>query len=160
MLKQPRGTNHFQFRFHQFGLGVGETGGAICSTAFFYFEGEAFCNRSLRRDLSLTHSVLAMQDARHETTTLSPNYFCGCFDRADGRMRDHSNVRSNRARWHMDKLARHRLDHQRRRYISRHVYGTKGRDLGQIYGHRRYDYNSRDSPVNGHPQKLQRARPV
>jgi hypothetical protein len=160
MLKQPSGTNHFQFRLHQLAFGVGGIIGGVWSTELFYFEGEALRNRSLRCDLSLTHSVFAMQDARHETTTFSPNYFCGCFDRADGRMRDHSNVRSSRARWHMDKLARHRLDDQRRRYISRHVYGTKGRDLGQIYGHRRYDYNSRDSPVNGHPQKLQRARPV
>ena len=43
-----------------------------------------------------------------------------------------------------------------------HVMATtpKGRDLGQIHSHRRYDYNSRDSPLNGHLQKLQRARPV
>ncbi len=35
MLKQPSGTNHFQFRFHQLRLGVGETAGCICSTATF-----------------------------------------------------------------------------------------------------------------------------
>src|SRR6266568_5315052 len=63
MLKQPSGTNHFQFRFHQFGFAVGEIGGGFCSTELFYFEREALCNRSLRCDLSLTHSVLAMQDA-------------------------------------------------------------------------------------------------
>src|SRR5437667_8312832 len=46
MLKQPSGTNHFQFRFHQFGFAVEEIGG-FCSTELFYFEREAFCNRSL-----------------------------------------------------------------------------------------------------------------
>src|SRR5436190_24006328 len=74
MLKQPTGTNHFQFRFHQLGFAVEESCGGFCSIELFYFEGEALCNRSLRCNLSLTHSVLAMQDARHETTTLSPNY--------------------------------------------------------------------------------------
>lgn len=64
MLKQPRGTNHFQFRFRQFGLGTEETGGGgVCSTELFYLEREAFCNRSLRSDLRLTGSVTAMQDA-------------------------------------------------------------------------------------------------
>src|SRR5438045_8358408 len=110
MLKQPRGTNHFQFRFHQFGLGVGETGGAICSTAFFYFEGEAFCNRSLRCDLSLTHSVLAMQDAGHETTTLPSNYFRRRFDCTHWRLRDDDTLRSSRPCCHVDKLARRRLE--------------------------------------------------
>ena len=51
MLKQPSGTNHFQFRFHQFGFGVEEIGG-FCSTKLFYFRREAVCNRSLRCDLA------------------------------------------------------------------------------------------------------------
>src|SRR5438876_10312347 len=38
MLKQPRGTNHFQFRFHQLGLGVRGTAGRSCSTRPFYVE--------------------------------------------------------------------------------------------------------------------------
>jgi hypothetical protein len=42
MLKQPNGTNHFQFRFHQFGLGVRETGGGFCSTAFSTSAAKAF----------------------------------------------------------------------------------------------------------------------
>jgi hypothetical protein len=44
MLKQPRGTNHFQCRFHQFGFDVDEIGGGFCSTEFFYFERQALCN--------------------------------------------------------------------------------------------------------------------
>jgi hypothetical protein len=38
MLKQPRGTNHFQFRFHQLGLGVRGIAGGSCSTRPFYVE--------------------------------------------------------------------------------------------------------------------------
>jgi hypothetical protein len=38
MLKQPRGTNHFQFRFHQLGLGVRGIAGGSCSTRSFYVE--------------------------------------------------------------------------------------------------------------------------
>lgn len=158
MLKQPSGTNHFQFRFHQFGFAVEEIGDGFCSTELFYFEREAPCNRSLRRGLTLAHSVLAMQDARHETTTLSPNYFRGRVDHAHGRLREHDTFWSSRAGWYLDKLARNCLDNQCRRYFSRRGYDAKGRDLGQIYGHRRYNHNSRDSPVNGNPEKLQRAR--
>ena len=99
MLKQPSGTNHFQFRFHQFGFAVEEMCG-FCSTELFYFEREAPCNRSLRRGLTLTHSVLAMQDARHETTTLSPNYFRGRADHAHGRLREHDTFWSSRAGWY------------------------------------------------------------
>jgi hypothetical protein len=47
MLKQPSGTNQFQFRFHQLGLGVKGTGGGFCSTGVFYFSRKAFCNHSL-----------------------------------------------------------------------------------------------------------------
>jgi hypothetical protein len=39
MLKQPSGTNHFQFRFHQFDLGVGGIGGGVCSIEAFYVGG-------------------------------------------------------------------------------------------------------------------------
>ena len=160
MLRQPRGTNHFQFRFHQFGLGVGQTDDGICSTEVLYFEREAFCNRSLRCDLSLTGSVAAMQDVGHETTTLPSNYFRMRFDCAHWRLHDDYTLRSSRACWHVDELARHSLDNQSRRHISRHGYDTKGRDLGQVYGHRRYDYDSRDSSGNGQPKTVQRARSV
>jgi hypothetical protein len=34
MLKQPSGTNHFQFRFHQLGLGVKGTVGFCCTEPF------------------------------------------------------------------------------------------------------------------------------
>jgi hypothetical protein len=54
MLKQPSGTNHFQFRVHQFALGVGKIGGGVCSTEPFYVEGELVGNLSLRCDLRLT----------------------------------------------------------------------------------------------------------
>ncbi|PYL39484.1 MAG: hypothetical protein DMF36_05405 [Verrucomicrobia bacterium] len=47
MLKQPTGTNHVQFRFHQFGLGARGIGGGFCSMEFFYVSREAFCNHSL-----------------------------------------------------------------------------------------------------------------
>jgi hypothetical protein len=53
MLKQPSGTNHFQFRLHQFGFAVEEIGGGFCSTQLFYFEREDLCNRSLRCALSV-----------------------------------------------------------------------------------------------------------
>jgi hypothetical protein len=122
ILKQPRGTNHFQFRFHQLAFGVGGTGGGICSTEPFYFEREAFCNRSLRCDLSLTGSVAARQDAGHEITTLSSNCFRRRFDCIARRLRDYSCIRSSRARRHMDQLARHCLDHQRRRHVSCRQY--------------------------------------
>jgi hypothetical protein len=46
MLKQPTGTNQFQFRFHQLGLGARGTGGGFCSTESFYFSREAFCNEN------------------------------------------------------------------------------------------------------------------
>src|SRR5204863_398109 len=39
MLKQPSGTNRFQFRLHQFGLRVGAIGGGICSIEAFYVGG-------------------------------------------------------------------------------------------------------------------------
>jgi len=44
MLKQPSGTNHFQFRFHQFGLSVGGIGGDVWSTEPFYVESQLFGN--------------------------------------------------------------------------------------------------------------------
>jgi len=47
MLKQPTGTNHVQFRFHQLGLGGRGTGGGFCSMEFFYVSRGAFCNHSL-----------------------------------------------------------------------------------------------------------------
>ena len=113
MLKQPSGTNHFQFRFHQFGLGVGETGGSggICSTATLYAERELLRNQSLCRSRSLTDSVAIRQNAAHEITTLSPNYFCRRVDCADERLRDDS-IRSGRARRHMDQLVWCCLDNQ------------------------------------------------
>jgi hypothetical protein len=46
MLKQPTGTNQFQFRFHQLGLGVRGTGSGFCSTESFYFIRETFCNEN------------------------------------------------------------------------------------------------------------------
>jgi hypothetical protein len=45
--KQPTGTNHFQFRIHQLGLGVRGTVG-FCSTESFYFSHEALCNHSFK----------------------------------------------------------------------------------------------------------------
>jgi len=48
--KQPSGTNHFQFRFHQFGFGVGESAG-LGSTQFFYSEANGFCNAVLKRPI-------------------------------------------------------------------------------------------------------------
>ena len=52
-VRQPAGTNHFQFRFHQLGLCVG-IAGWVCSTKFFYFNHKPICNGSLdtmtRRD--------------------------------------------------------------------------------------------------------------
>src|SRR5262245_52772959 len=47
MLTQPNGTNHFQFRFHQFGFGIA---GCVSdwSTGLFYFSDEALCNASVQ----------------------------------------------------------------------------------------------------------------
>jgi hypothetical protein len=46
--RQPTGTNHFQFRFHQLGLGVSGTVGGFCSMKSFYFSPEAWCNHSFK----------------------------------------------------------------------------------------------------------------
>jgi hypothetical protein len=45
MLRQPAGTNHFQFRIHQLGRGVRGTAG-FCSMEPFYFSSGDFCNHS------------------------------------------------------------------------------------------------------------------
>ena len=142
MLKQPRGTNHFQFRFHQFGLGAGGTGGGICSMELSTLSAKSLatnlckavlCNWS--RDVPVPHGLRARpsppvlsvldgfrcreQDVRHETTKLSPNYFCRRFDNARRCVCNGSHVRPGRARRHMDQLARHCVDNQCRRHISR-----------------------------------------
>jgi hypothetical protein len=41
------GTNHFQFRFHQFGLGVDGIGGGVSSTQALYAEHKLPGNESL-----------------------------------------------------------------------------------------------------------------
>ena len=46
--RQPTGTNHFQFRFHQLGLGVSGTVGGFCSMKSFYFSPEASSNHSFK----------------------------------------------------------------------------------------------------------------
>jgi len=61
-LKQPTGTNHFQFRVHQFGLGVGTTGADVCSTGSLYVADEVLGNQSLRCDLGLTRYAGSPQD--------------------------------------------------------------------------------------------------
>jgi hypothetical protein len=53
MVRQPLGTNHFQFRDHQLRLG---SGGVFGSMAPFYFNRRALYN-SLRRDLRLNDSL-------------------------------------------------------------------------------------------------------
>src|SRR5215217_4525863 len=47
ILKQPAGTNHFQFRVQQLERGVRGTAG-FCSMERFYFSPEALCNHSFK----------------------------------------------------------------------------------------------------------------
>jgi len=64
MLKQPTGTNHVQFRFHQLGLGARGTGGGFCSTGLSTSVAKLFaiipCN--LRFIPGLTGLIGARQD--------------------------------------------------------------------------------------------------
>jgi hypothetical protein len=50
-VKQPIGTNHFQFRFHQFGLGIAGCANGE-STSFFYFNHKVVGNASFDEDRS------------------------------------------------------------------------------------------------------------
>jgi len=59
-------------------------------------------NISLRCVLSLTGPVATRQDGGHENTTLSPNHFRLRVDRAGNCLRNHSALRSGRARRNMD----------------------------------------------------------
>jgi len=102
MLRQPTGTNHFQLRFHQFAFGIRGTVHAVSSIESLYVEGELDGNQSLRCDVRLTARGAEGQDARHEATTLSPNYLCRRLNGADDSVCDRSTVRSSRARWHVD----------------------------------------------------------
>lgn len=53
IVRQPVGTNHFQFRVHQLDRGLEGRGGGFCSTELFYLDREARCKQSLRCDLAV-----------------------------------------------------------------------------------------------------------
>jgi len=46
MVKQPVGTNHFQFLVHQLSFDCGGIGGGTCSINLFYFKRREFYNLS------------------------------------------------------------------------------------------------------------------
>src|SRR5438132_8045226 len=77
MLKQPTGTNHVQFRFHQFGLGGRGIGGGFAPRSLSTSAAKLFaiipCN--WRFVPGLTGPVSAMQDGCREKTILSPTSF-------------------------------------------------------------------------------------
>jgi hypothetical protein len=64
MLKQPAGTNHFQFRIHQLGLGVSGTVGGFCSIKSFYFSPEALSNHSFKA-MQTTDQFFVLDVARY-----------------------------------------------------------------------------------------------
>src|SRR5881392_3333228 len=105
-LRQPSGTNHFQFRVHQFGFEDETAGGAWSIDA------------SMSDEKSLATQLFACHLPRHagrmlayEIKTVSPLFIYSCVNRAAGCV-CHDPFRSGRARWHMDEFTRDRVDNQ------------------------------------------------
>ena len=86
-VKQPSGTNHFQFRFHQFGLGVA---GCVSgwSTSLFYFSDEVICNASVQA-ISRNDGFIAVEgyDGWEAVTPCSARSNLDGFDDHEARLR-------------------------------------------------------------------------